>query len=224
MATLAYTIDIEGLGDDALVVTQFDGQESLSASVFHHRPCYGFCYQITLASRRHDLTADQVVDRQVELRMYRNQVLVQRVHGIARAFTQGDIGHHHTRYALTLVPALERLSLRHNSRIFQHKTTPDIIEILLQEMGIHDYAFSLQREPAQREFCVHYRESDLDFLHRLAAEEGMVYSFIHEAGKHTLLFSDATVLLPSLSQPIPYNGLAGGVSDVPYIQDFSYQS
>ncbi|MCZ4296390.1 type VI secretion system tip protein TssI/VgrG, partial [Vibrio sinaloensis] len=206
------------------VVTQFDGQESLSASVFHHRPCYGFCYQITLASRRHDLTADQVVDRQVELRMYRNQVLVQRVHGIARAFTQGDIGHHHTRYALTLVPALERLSLRHNSRIFQHKTTPDIIETLLQEMGIHDYAFSLQREPAQREFCVQYRESDLDFLHRLAAEEGMVYSFIHEAGKHTLLFSDASVLLPSLPQPIPYNGLAGGVSDVPYIQDFSYQS
>ncbi|MCG9753196.1 type VI secretion system tip protein VgrG [Vibrio brasiliensis] len=224
MATLAYTIEVEGLSDDALVVTKFDGQESLSASMFGQRPCYGFCYQVELASRQPNLTPEQVVDRAVELRMYRNRVLVQRVHGVARAFTQGDIGHHHTFYSLTLVPALERLSLRHNSRIFQHQTTPDIIATLLQEMGINDYAFSLERELAQREFCVQYRESDLDFLHRLAAEEGMVYSFIHEAGKHTLVFSDSSALLPSLAEPVPYNGQAGGVSDVPYIKDFRYQS
>jgi len=224
MATLAYTIEVEGLSDEALVVTRFDGQESLSASMFGQRLCYGFCYQIELASRLPHLTPEQVVDRAVELRMYRNRQLVQRVHGVARSFTQGDIGHHHTFYSLTLVPALERLSLRHNSRIFQHKTTPDIIATLLQEMGINDYAFSLEREPAQREFCVQYRESDLDFLHRLAAEEGMVYSFIHEAGKHTLVFSDSSALLPSLAEPVPYNALSGGVFDTPYISHFRYQS
>lgn len=224
MATLAYTINVEGLSDDALVVTEFDGQESLSASMFHQRPCYGFCYQVALASRLANLTAEQVVDRQVELRMYRNRVLVQRVHGVVRAFTQGEIGHHHTCYALTLVPSLERLSLRYNSRIFQHQSASDIIATLLQDMGINDYAFSLQRKLALREFCVQYRESDLDFLHRLAAEEGMVYSFTHEAGKHTLLFSDASALMPSLSEPIPHNAQAGCVSDVPYIQDFYYQS
>ena len=224
MATLAYTIEVEGLSDEALVVTKFDGQESLSASMFGQRPCYGFCYQVELASRQPNLTPEQVVDRAVELRMYRNRVLVQRVHGVARAFTQGDIGHHHTFYSLTLVPALERLSLRHNSRIFQHQTTPDIIATLLQEMGINDYAFSLERELAQREFCVQYRESDLDFLHRLAAEEGMVYSFIHEAGKHTLVFSDSSALLPSLAEPVPYNALSGGVYETPYISHFRYQS
>lgn len=224
MATLAYTIHIEGLSDDAFVVTKFDGQESLSASTFHQRPCYGFCFHIDLASRLPNLTADQVVDRSVELRMYRNETLVQRVHGVVRAFTQGDIGHHHTFYSLTLVPALERLSLRHNSRIFQYQSTTEIIETLLQEMGIHDYAISLEREPAQREFCVQYRESDLDFLHRLTAEEGIIYSFIHESNKHTLLFSDSSALLPSLSEPVPYNVLAGGTVDTPYISHFRYQS
>ncbi|MBF4337727.1 contractile injection system protein, VgrG/Pvc8 family, partial [Vibrio anguillarum] len=101
-----------------------------------------------------------------------------------------DTGHSHTHYSLTLVPALERLSLRHNSRIFQLKTVPEILSVLLEEMGISDYAFSLKRECAQREFCVQYRETDIHFLHRLAAEEGLVYHLLHEEGKHTLIFSD----------------------------------
>ncbi|WP_417870079.1 type VI secretion system Vgr family protein, partial [Vibrio furnissii] len=126
-----------------------------------------------------------------------------------------------TFYSLTLVPALERLSLRHNSRIFQLNTVPEILSILLQEMGINDYAFALTRDCAQREFCVQYRETDLDFLHRLAAEEGLVYSFIHEEGKHTLIFSDASDSLPKLGEPIPYNTLAGGMIESPYISALS---
>ncbi|EKO3590993.1 type VI secretion system tip protein VgrG, partial [Vibrio metschnikovii] len=80
-----------------------------------------------------------------------------------------------------------------------------------------DYAFSLQRDCAQREFCVQYRETDLVFLHRLAAEEGLVYHFIHEEEKHTLLFTDDSQGLPKLDAPIPFNALAGGVMDSPYI-------
>ncbi|KUO25532.1 type IV secretion protein Rhs, partial [Vibrio cholerae] len=168
--------------------------------------------------------AEQMVDKRAELKLYRNSQLVQRVHGIVRAFSQGDIGHHHTFYELTLVPALERLSLRHNSRIFQKQTVPEILSILLQEMGINDYAFALKRDCVQREFCVQYRESDIDFLHRLAAEEGLVYSFVHEAGKHTLYFSDASDSLSKLPEPIPYNALAGGTMDTPYIHGLTYRT
>nr|WP_240183813.1 type VI secretion system tip protein TssI/VgrG [Vibrio cholerae] len=165
-----------------------------------------------------------MVDKRAELKLYRNSQLVQRVHGIVRAFSQGDIGHHHTFYQLTLVPALERLSLRHNSRIFQKQTVPEILSILLQEMGINDYAFALKRDGVQREFCVQYRESDIDFLHRLAAEEGLVYSFVHEAGKHTLYFSDASDSLSKLPEPIPYNALVGGAIDTPYIHGLTYRT
>ncbi|CAM3146656.1 type VI secretion system tip protein TssI/VgrG [Vibrio fluvialis] len=98
---------------------------------------------------------------------------------------------------------------------------PEILSILLQEMGINDYAFALTRDCAQREFCVQYRETDLDFFHRLAAEEGLVYSFIHEEGKHTLIFSDASESLPKLGEPIPYNTLAGGMIESPYISALS---
>ncbi|CSD10563.1 type VI secretion system secreted protein VgrG [Vibrio cholerae] len=224
MATLAYSIEVEGLEDETLVVRGFHGQESLSNSVFLGQACYGFRYQMQLASRVSNLTADQMVDKRAELKLYRNSQLVQRVHGIVRAFSQGDIGHHHTFYQLTLVPALERLSLRHNSRIFQKQTVPEILSILLQEMGIHDYAFALKRDCVQREFCVQYRESDIDFLHRLAAEEGLVYSFVHEAGKHTLYFSDASDSLSKLPEPIPYNALVGGAIDTPYIHGLTYRT
>ncbi|MBY8309574.1 type VI secretion system tip protein VgrG [Vibrio fluvialis] len=226
MATLKYQFHVEGLEDDTLVVRGFDGQETLSSErmngqLLNEQPCHGFRYELELASRLANLTPDMVVDKVAELTLYRDDILVQRVNGIVRRFTQGDTGHHHTFYSLTLVPALERLSLRHNSRIFQLNTVPEILSIVLQEMGINDYAFALTRDCAQREFCVQYRETDLDFFHRLAAEEGLVYSFIHEEGKHTLIFSDATESLPKLGEPIPYNTLAGGMIESPYISALS---
>ncbi|EOC1765345.1 type VI secretion system Vgr family protein [Vibrio fluvialis] len=221
MATLKYQFHVEGLEDDTLVVRGFDGQETLSSERINGQPCHGFRYELELASRLANLTPEMVVDKAAELTLYRDDMLVQRVNGIVRRFTQGDTGHHHTFYSLTLVPALERLSLRHNSRIFQLNTVPEILSILLQEMGINDYAFALTRDCAQREFCVQYRETDLDFLHRLAAEEGLVYSFIHEEGKHTLIFSDASESLPKLGEPIPYNTLAGGMIESPYISALS---
>ncbi|ENY6169789.1 type VI secretion system Vgr family protein [Vibrio fluvialis] len=221
MATLKYQFHVEGLEDDTLVVRGFDGQETLSSERINGQLCHGFRYQLELASRLANLTPEMVVDKVAELTLYRDDVLVQRVNGIVRRFTQGDTGHHHTFYSLTLVPALERLSLRHNSRIFQFNTVPEILSVLLQEMGINDYAFALTRDCAQREFCVQYRETDLDFLHRLAAEEGLVYSFIHEEGKHTLIFSDSSDSLPKLGEPIPYNTLAGGMIDSPYISALS---
>ncbi|OOE73168.1 hypothetical protein BZG25_15800, partial [Salinivibrio sp. ML198] len=114
-----------------------------------------------LASRHTDITPEQVVDKPVQLTLWRNGELVKRVQGIASAFSQGDIGHHFTRYRLTLVPALYRLSLRQNSRTFQHQTVPTILDTLLTEMGVTEVSFSLTRDYAEREYCVQHRESDL---------------------------------------------------------------
>ncbi|MCC4237439.1 type VI secretion system tip protein VgrG [Vibrio anguillarum] len=220
MSTLNFTLKVDGLADDAFVVREYQGQESLSESALANgEPCYGFRYHIELASRQSTLSAIDVVDKTAQLTVFRNGGVVQRVHGIVRQFSKGDIGHHHTFYSLTLVPALERLSLRQNSRIFQLKTVPEILSIVLHEMGIDDYAFALKRECLQREFCVQYRETDIHFLHRLAAEEGLVYHLLHEEGKHTLIFSDDSQSLTQLDTPIPYNVLSGGIADTPYISN-----
>ncbi|WED22865.1 type VI secretion system tip protein VgrG [Vibrio sp. JC009] len=220
MATLKFTLRVEGLEDNSLVVRSFEGHEALSDGVFNQTTCFGFRFDIDLASRRSDLSPEQFIDNCAELNIYRNGELVQRLHGIVRSFTQGDTGHQHTFYSLTLVPAIERLSLRYNSRIFQRKTVPEIISVLFKEMEIRDFVFSVSRDFQQREFCVQYRETDLEFVHRLAAEEGLVYSHKHSKGKHTLVFSDNSELLPKLSGPVPYNALSGGTSDVPFVENF----
>lgn len=224
MARLQFQLKVDGLEDESLVVRGFEGQESLSDSVWRSEPCYGFRYQVDLASALSNLTAEQFVDQTAHLTILRDGQVVQQINGIVRQFSKGDTGHRHTFYSLTLVPALERLSLRSNSRIFQQQSVPEIISILLQEMGIEDYAFALKRECAQREFCVQYRETDLQFLHRIAAEEGLVYSHLHEAQKHTLLFTDSSDSQPKLAKPVPYNALAGGEINVPYVVDLQFKT
>ncbi|ODS10602.1 type VI secretion system tip protein TssI/VgrG [Vibrio scophthalmi] len=221
MTTLLFTLTVDGLPEESFVVVGYTGKESLSESTFDaSHACYGFRYDIALSSRRSGITAEQVVDKNAQLTVIRNGEVAQTVHGIVRQFTQGEIGHHHTRYALVLVPAIERLSLRQNSRIFQRKTIQDIIALLMAEMTVVDVRFDVSRILAQREFCVQYRETDLAFIHRLAAEEGLTYYIEQIPGKHTVVFVDDSAVLPQYPTPVVHNGLSGGDADVPSIAQF----
>ena len=224
MAKLTFTLTVEGLPEETFVVTGYQGKESLSDSSFGvSQACYGFRYNIELASRQSGITAQQVVDKTAQLTMKRNGEPVQFVNGIIRQFSQGDIGHHHTVYSLVLVPALERLSLRQNSRIFQLKTVQDIISQILGEMGVADFSFALKRSLSQREFCVQYRETDLEFVHRLAAEEGITYYIEQADGKHTVVFFDDSALISKYGAPVLHNGLAGGQSGDPFVSQFKIE-
>ncbi len=218
--SLMFIIRIDGLDDKSLVVRGCEGDESLShdASLFPH--CHGFHYHIGVASRRSDITAFDVIDQFAELQIFRDGECVQRTHGVVSRFTQTGSGHHHSHYELTLVPAVMRLSLHHDRRIFQQQTAVEIISLLLQEAGVEDYAFALTRDVLPREFCMQYRETNLAFIERLAAEEGLVYHHEHIAGKHTIVFSDSSVVMPQLPEPIIYNNQSGGVADRPFISSF----
>lgn len=111
MATgLQFTLSVGDI--DNLSVLKFTGEEALSST---------YQYDLQLASRDARISAEQVVDQVVLLSIFQDGIVQQRIHGIACSFERGDTGHHHTYYSLTLVPALHRLSLRHNSRIFQQK-------------------------------------------------------------------------------------------------------
>ncbi|OOE88250.1 MULTISPECIES: type VI secretion system Vgr family protein [unclassified Salinivibrio] len=218
MAKLRFEFSVEGLEPDTFVVREYQGNESLSAAAFDQQACNGFRYSIALASRDHSLTPDQLVDCQATLALYRNGQCERRIRGIIRQFSQGDIGHHHTYYDVELVAEIERLSLRQNSRVFQHQTVPQVISILLQEMRITDVGFGLTKEYAEREFCVQYRETDLAFFHRIAAEEGLMYCFVWKEDKQLLYITDSPFSLPALKQPIVHNAQAAGVVDEPYIR------
>ena len=75
-------------------------------------------------------------------------------------------------YHALLEPQLARARLR-SERIFQHKTVPQIIELMLQRQGINRFEIKSLGEHQVRAFCVQAGETDLDFIARLAAEEAL---------------------------------------------------
>ncbi|WP_260262116.1 type VI secretion system tip protein TssI/VgrG [Vibrio intestinalis] len=225
MTPLNFDVLVDGMEEGELLLTKYHGFESMSQVALNgNEQCNGFRFELELASRISTITADHVVDKNVTIKIIRAGQDAQVIHGVVKSFTRKDTGHHHTFYSMLVVPALERLSLRQNSRIFQQQSVPEILSILLQEMAIEDYAFALNGQFEKREFCVQYRETDLEFFHRLAAEEGLVYSFLHEEAKHTLYISDSSDQLPAFAMPVPYNAMSGGMVDEPYVNYFKLTS
>ncbi|MFA9396095.1 MAG: type VI secretion system tip protein TssI/VgrG [Halodesulfovibrio sp.] len=212
---LQFTFQVDGLADDTFSVLEFSGMETLS-SPFH--------FHIKLASRLEDIVPTQTVDRFGILRIWNNGKLVQVRHGIISEFRQGDTGHHHTMYEVALVPSIARLALRQNTRMFQQQPAQEIIQLILQEMGIQELAFGLTKEPKVRDYCVQYRESDLEFVQRLAAEEGMYYYFEHSESSHIIIFSDDTKQAPMLPNELEYNAQPGGMGLSAFIRSFTQQA
>ncbi|MCP1328740.1 type VI secretion system tip protein TssI/VgrG, partial [Halomonas sp. 707D4] len=212
-AGLRFTLTLPGVDDVAVV--DFTHREALSEP---------FTLTATLASRDGGLDAAELLDREATLTVWQDGAPLRRVHGIVSEFGRGDRGHRRTFYTLTLRPALWRTSLRHNSRIFQKVDPLTIINTLLDERGITDVAFAVSREPAEREYCVQYRETDLAFIERLAAEEGLFYFHEFEdsdGGAHRLVFSDDPQALTNLGERT-YHSRAGGTPPTRHVRKLSH--
>jgi type VI secretion system secreted protein VgrG len=102
-------------------------------------------------------------------------------------------------YQATLRPWFWLLSSRINSRIFQHKSVPDIAKALFREHGFADFQDSLSGSYPSLEFVVQYRESDFSFVSRLFEKAGIYYFFKHEKGRHVLVLADS----PDAHKPAP---------------------
>jgi type VI secretion system secreted protein VgrG len=91
-----------------------------------------------------------------------------------------------------LGPRLACLGQRFNQRIFSDRSVPQILAQVLKDHGIagKDRRFDLSGDYPPRDFCTQYRESDLQFLQRLCAQERLHYYFEHRARGHCLVFGD----------------------------------
>ncbi|MCY1060666.1 type VI secretion system tip protein VgrG [Nannocystis sp. SCPEA4] len=174
------TFEIEGLADNFWVV-RFSGSESISSP-----------YEFHLDVVARHIAVGELVGRSAVLK-----VVVtgepRLVHGIIlRAEYTGEM-RPRAMYRITLVPQVYTLLLRTNSRIFQNKSTPDILRQVLEEAGLNprrQVSFELTGTYQPRDYCVQYRESDLHFISRLMEEEGIVYYFEHAATRHVMRISD----------------------------------
>ncbi|AJC66927.1 type VI secretion system tip protein TssI/VgrG [Dickeya zeae] len=209
---LQFTVKVGALAETTFAVVDFELSEALNQP---------FALSLSLASSQADIDFGAVLDQPCELLVWYEGELQRRVSGIVSRFAQGDTGFRRTRYQAEVRPALWRLGLRTNARIFQTQKPDAIISTLLEEAGITDYAFALRHDHAVREYCVQYRESDLAFIHRLAAEEGMFYFHEFDVGKHRVVFADDAGALTK-GPELFFNLATQGLSEGAYVHRFRY--
>ncbi|RYC40456.1 type VI secretion system tip protein VgrG [Pectobacterium zantedeschiae] len=209
---LQFTVKVGALPASTFAVVDFQLSEVLNQP---------FALSLNLASPLPGIDFGDVLDQPCELLVWYEGELQRRVSGIVSAFAQGDTGFRRTRYQAEVRPAVWRLGLRTNARIFQAQKPEAIIGALLEEAGITDYAFALRNEHAVREYCVQYRESDLAFITRLAAEEGLYFFHEFEESKHRLVFADDAGALAKGSE-LFFNLATQGLSEGAYVNRFRY--
>jgi type VI secretion system secreted protein VgrG len=224
MTGLQFTVQVGTLPAETFTVLSFELDEQLS-----HRPldgyqqwCGPFQLCIELASPRSDVDVNTVLDHPCEMVVWFDGLVQRRISGVVSAFEHRDTGFRRSRYQMEVRPALWRLSLRRNCRIFQQQTPVEIISAMLHEMNIIDYAFTLRHDHPVREYCVQYSESDYDFVIRLAAEEGMFIYHEFEQGSHLLVFADDACTLADIPVILPYILRTQALSYGAAVQGFSY--
>lgn len=212
-----FSFEVSGL-EDELKVFEFKGEETISR-LFH--------YHLTLVCENAALDFSKVVGKPAVLTFYDNELKEERfVSGIVGRFVQTDDGNRYTTYNALLVPQIWNMQFHHDCRIFQKLKVDEIIKKVLDSAGIpaKGYKFTLQGSYQKRDYCVQYRESDLNFIQRLMEQEGMLYYFEHTKDGHILHICDHL----SAHKPIPgtnkiiYNPPSGAVPSEESVFPFIY--
>jgi type VI secretion system secreted protein VgrG len=95
---------------------------------------------------------------------------------------------HHFR--IRLRPSLASLAHRENCKIWQEADVVSIVKDVFAEAGVENVEWDIHNPHETRTYCVQYRESELNFVHRLFEDEGLFYFFRHTAEEHTMVVSD----------------------------------
>ncbi len=187
----------EGLGDASLKVYRFSGHEALSQP---------FEFEIELVSDDSNLDLQAPIGQAACLtligRQYDGNRYKRYIHGVIEEFVQLAAGIRHSRYHARLVPTVKPLHFTRNNRIFQKQSAPDVTNKVLADGNIPAEWVSpmLHEKYGERDYCVQYQESDLDFVQRLWEEEGIFYFFEHERDKDKLTLGDGPHAFATVSQ------------------------
>lgn len=193
------------LGEDVLLLAGFSGVEGVS------RP---FEYTLDLLSTDPAIEAKKLLGQEVTIKVRLSNGAERAIHGIVNRFVQLGRGDDLTSYQAVVVPWLWFLSLSYNCRIFQNMTVPEIIQAVFKEHGYRDFEIKCTASYLKREYCVQYRESDLNFISRLMEEEGIFYFFRHSGSRHDLVLADGKTAI----HPCPEISVAA-VSEQPRVTE-----
>jgi len=179
------------LGKDDLVVLSFSGTEQMSGL---------FAFELKMAAERADITFEQLAGKNVTVAIGSADGGQRFFNGIITGFAPGQSSAKQgfSEYRASMRPTAWLLTRCVDCRVFQDQSVPDIIKQVFNtagEKGIRqqiDVRMALSGSYEPREICIQYNETDMTFIERLCAAEGIFYFFEHHNGKHVLVFSDTS--------------------------------
>ena len=173
------------LGKDVLLINSFTAEEEMSrlysvvAELVHEGSPGG--------GAPHEVAPNTILGKNVCIQVIQRDGTERFFNGIVNRFEQRNRDDRFTHFEAEIVPNFWLLSQRKQSRIFQNKTVPEIVETVFKGLN---YSLKLQGRYEKRNFCVQYRETDLDFAMRLMEEEGIFFYFEHTAQMHKMIIGD----------------------------------
>jgi type VI secretion system secreted protein VgrG len=184
----------------ALVAERFTGREAVNEL---------FGFEVDALSTSTDLDLASFIGEELTITLLQPDGSRRAWHGLctdaAWLGTDGGLA----RYRLHLQPALALLGLRRDSYIFQDKDARDLIGELLADYPQVRFSFDVSQDLAVRPIWTQYRESDLEFLVRVLAAEGLSWRFEHDQddaepaegsatqARHSIVFFDSKAALPA---------------------------
>src|ERR1039458_5899106 len=169
-----------------LLLETLKGQEELGRT---------YKFELGLLSKEPDLDPTDVLGKPLAVCIRLNTGKERFFHGIVTRFHKGGATQLHTRYMAEIRPMPSLFDFTSDCRIFNDPAQDalSIVKAVLAKRGLTDVeSGSIQDHTYYaREFCVQYRESDLNFVQRLLEEEGIYFFFKHEESKHTVVFADS---------------------------------
>ena len=170
------------LGENVLTLTRASCKECLS------KP---FEYVLHMLSAKTDIKASDLVGKSIDFAILDGSTW-RSFNGYVMSFegmtapTEGI-----SAYNMVVAPWIHFLHNSVRCRVFQNENVIDIVKKIADEFG---FASKLEVKANKSYkpyiFKVQYEESDFDFIHRLLAEEGIFYYFLHEKGDHKLVLAD----------------------------------
>ncbi len=173
------------LGEDFLLINRLTATEEISSlfsfevELLHAEEQPGF--EATAADEK------AILGQGVTIQINQRDRTQRSLSGMVNHFSYGHRDTRFSYYHATIVPHVWLLTQISQSRIFQHKTVPDILREVFAGFEV---SYEMQGDFKPRNYCVQYRETDFDFASRLMEEEGIYYFFEHSDGKHKMILGN----------------------------------
>ena len=170
------------LGEDKLVLTRFEGTEGLSQL---------FEYRVEALSVDANIDFNPAIGEKCCIALNDFDGSKRYFNGILVATQWTGVQEDYCSYRLVIRPWFWLLTRSANCRMFKDKSVPDIIkDVLGAHGGFAKFEPKLNASYPQLKYCVQYRETDYDFVCRLAEEFGIYFYFKHSESDHVLVLSD----------------------------------